>query len=247
MRITVEKPLFKSMMKSKVVIIEDIEFVLEIKAIKNLYIRVKKDGKAYVSVPKRLSQAQIQAMLLQHLPWVKAQLAKLLTMPKVQALQYQADEKHYLWGKAYALVLETNHKKAQAIIEDHRIILQSNGDLTTEQKIKLLDHLYRTELQAVLPELISQWEEKMQVQSSEWRLKKMKTRWGTCNTRAKRIWLNTELAKYPFLHLEYVLVHELVHLLERSHNHRFKAFMTEFIPDWAERKQALNLFAMKFC
>ena len=235
------------MAKNNSVIIEDIEFVLDVKAIKNLYIRVKKDGKAYVSVPKRLSQSQIQITLMSHLPWVKAQLTKLSGLPIVPALQYQSGEIHSLWGKSYSLLLETDHKKAQAIVQDDHIILQSNGDLTIEQKIKLLDSLYRTEIQKVMPEMIVQWEEKMQVQSSEWRLKKMKTRWGTCNTRAKRIWLNTELAKYPLECLEYVLVHELVHLLERSHNHRFKALMTQFLPDWPVRKKLLNSLAMKMC
>lgn len=235
------------MAKNSSVIIEDIEFVLDIKSIKNLYIRVKKDGKAYVSVPKKLSQSQIQITLMSHLPWVKAQLTKLSALPIVSELQYQSGEIHSLWGKSYSLSLETDHKKAQAIVQDDHIILQSNGDLTIEQKIKLLDGLYRTEIQKVMPEMIMQWEEKMQVQSSEWRLKKMKTRWGTCNTHAKRIWFNTELAKYPLECLEYVLVHELVHLLERSHNHRFKALMTQFMPDWPVRKNQLTSLAMKMC
>ncbi|WP_077927243.1 M48 family metallopeptidase [Wohlfahrtiimonas populi] len=233
------------MTKHSSVIIEDIEFILDVKAIKNLYIRVKKDGKAYVSVPKRLPQTQIQMTLLSHLPWVKAQLAKLSSLSIKPELEYQSGEIHCLWGKSYPLLLETDHKKAEAFMRDDQMILQSNGDLTLEQKVKLLDNLYRMEIQKIMPTLILQWEETMQVQSSEWRLKKMKTRWGTCNTRAKRIWLNTELAKYPLECLEYVLVHELVHLLERSHNHRFKAFMTTFLPDWPVRRKLLNSLAMK--
>ena len=235
------------MTKNSSVIIEDIEFVLDLKSIKNLYIRVKKDGKAYVSVPKRLSQIQIQMTLHSHLPWVKAQLAKLSSLPIKPEPEYQSGDIHSLWGKSYSLLLEAHHPKAQVIIQDDRIVLQSSSDLTLEQKMKLLDSLYRTEIQKVMPALIIEWEETMQVQSSEWRLKKMKTRWGTCNTRAKRIWLNTELAKYPLECLEYVLVHELVHLLERSHNHRFKALMTTFLPDWPVRRKLLNSLAMKMC
>lgn len=235
------------MPQNRSVIIEDIEFILMLKPIKNLYIRVKKDGKAYVSVPKRLSQAQLQMTLLSHLPWVKAQLAKLSSLPIAAALQYQSGEVHRLWGKSFILQLSTDHSKANVVVQGDHIILQSNGDLALEQKIKVLDSFYRTEIQKVMPEMILQWEEKMHVQSSEWRLKKMKTRWGTCNTRVKRIWLNTELAKYPLECLEYVLVHELVHLLERSHNHRFKALMTEFLPEWPMRKQLLHQWAMKTC
>lgn len=247
MRITVEKFVCQSMIKNKRIIIENIEFIVEIKPIKHLYIRVKQDGKAYASVPKRLTEAQIQAALASHLSWVQAQLAKVSALPEKQVLQYQTNEPHSLWGKTYHLALETDHKKTQVVVVDDQIILQSHGDLSIEQKIKLLDNLYRDEIKKVMPDLISQWEDKMQVQSSEWRLKKMKTRWGTCNTRAKRIWLNTELAKYPPECLEYVLVHELVHLLERSHNHRFKAFMTMFLPNWPIRKKLLNSLAMKVC
>ncbi|MGL4675795.1 MAG: M48 family metallopeptidase, partial [Wohlfahrtiimonas sp.] len=178
------------MAKNSSMILEDIEFILDVKSIKNLYIRVKKDGKAYVSVPKKLSQKQVEITLLSHLPWVKAQLAKLSSLQIKPELEYQSGEIYSLWGKSYVLLLETNHKKVEALIRDDHIVVQSNGDLTLEQKIKLLDNLYRTEIQKIMPALILQWEETMQVQSSEWRLKKMKTRWGTCNTRVKRIWLN---------------------------------------------------------
>lgn len=233
------------MAKDTSIMIEEIEFVLITKPIKNLYIRVKKDGKAHVSVPKHLSQKHLHAVLSSYLPWVKAQLLKLSTLPEAQVVSYITGETHYLWGKPYILQWEKQHKRAQAILQEDKIILQSKDELSMAERMKLLDQLYRSEIESIMPALITQWENRMQVQSSQWRLKKMKTRWGTCNTQAKRIWLNTELAKYPLECFEYVLVHELVHLLERSHNHRFKAFMTEFLPDWQSRKTTLNQLAMK--
>lgn len=235
------------MAQESLVIIEEIEFILSIKSIKNLYIRVKKDGKAYVSIPKKLTKAQVQSTLLAHLPWVKAQKDKLSALPEIKENLYESGEIYHLWGKAYFLQIEDSHKGSQAIMRNDHIILQANADTTIEQRIKLLDNLYREELNLVIPQLMKKWEERIQVKVSQWRLKKMKTRWGTCNTQAKRIWLNTELAKYPSECLEYVLVHELVHLLERSHNHRFKAFMTEFLPDWPMRKKNLNNLAIKVC
>lgn len=233
------------MTKNIAVIIDDIEFVLTVKSIKNLYIRVKKDKKAYVSVPKRFTKAQLNEVLHAHVPWVKAQLAKMADLPENSVCEYLTGETHYLWGKECSLIVEENHNKNSVFLNGAEIILQTKGELTIEQRAKLLDIFYREQLTQVIPELMAEWENRMDVQASEWRLKTMKTRWGTCNTRAKRIWLNTELAKYPFECFEYVLVHELVHLLERSHNHRFHAFMTQFLPDWPARKKALNHLAAK--
>lgn len=235
------------MAKETVLIIEDVEFILHTKPIKNLYIRVKKDGKAHVSVPKRLTKEQVKTALLTHLSWVKTQQGKLEALPNVEPNNYDAGETHYLWGKAYILKVETGYRIAQAVICDQEIVLQMSEESSTEYREKLLDALYRNELNKVIPNMMLEWENHMQVKASEWRLKKMKTRWGTCNTVAKRIWLNTELAKYPVESLEYVLVHELVHLFERSHNHRFKALMTQFLPDWPMRKVNLNRLAMKMC
>lgn len=227
------------------IVLEDVEFVLHKKRIKNLYIRIKPDGKAYVSVPKRLTQAELNKALMIHLPWAKAQLAKLQIIVDKEANQFQTGETHYLWGKPYTLEIKLTHQKPMVQCQEDKLILLIKDNFSTEQREKLLEDYYRAELNAVIPELIQHWENTMGVKASEWRLKKMKTRWGTCNTRAKRIWLNVELAKYPFECFEYVLVHELVHLLERSHNARFKAFMSEFLPDWPTRKKVLNQLALK--
>jgi predicted metal-dependent hydrolase len=111
---------------------------------------------------------------------------------------------------------------------------------TREQRRKVLTEWYRRQLKQLLPALIEKWQPIIDVEVKAWGVKQMKTRWGTCNIPAQRIWLNLELIKKPLNCLEYVVVHEMVHLLERHHNARFKAYMDEFLPHWREHKFALN-------
>ena len=110
----------------------------------------------------------------------------------------------------------------------------------SEQREQALTNWYRQQLKAELPKLIQKWERVIGVKTNDWGVKKMKTRWGTCNTQAKRIWLNLELIKKPPHCLEYVVVHELVHLLERGHGDRFQAYMSKFMPDWRTYEHELN-------
>lgn len=117
--------------------------------------------------------------------------------------------------------------------------LYVNGTATAEKKL-VLTKFYRDELKERIANLLPVWESKMGVTAAAWGVKKMKTKWGSCNTQAKRIWLNLELAKQPPECLEYILAHELVHLLERNHNERFKDYMDKLLPDWRERKDLLN-------
>ena len=111
---------------------------------------------------------------------------------------------------------------------------------TTLNKAKVVQAFYRQQLAEEVPKLLDKWLPRMAVQLQDWRVKQMKTKWGSCNIEASRLWLNLELAKKPHACLEYVLVHELVHLLERNHNARFMSYMDQFLPDWRERRELLN-------
>ncbi|MBA7537865.1 hypothetical protein ES705_30135 [subsurface metagenome] len=113
-------------------------------------------------------------------------------------------------------------------------------DTTQDKRKKFINEWYRSELKKIVPDIISKWEEKIGVQSNEFGIKKMRTKWGTCNTQAKRIWLNLELAKKPIECIEYIIVHELVHLLERKHNDRFISLMNKFMPKWRFHRDELN-------
>jgi hypothetical protein len=110
---------------------------------------------------------------------------------------------------------------------------------------KILDHWYRKELKEMIPPLIEKWQQIMSLQVNAWGVKKMKTRWGTCNTMARRIWINLELGKKPVQCLEYIVVHEMVHLLERKHNERFVAHMDKLLPQWRSLRNQLNSFPLR--
>ena len=117
--------------------------------------------------------------------------------------------------------------------------------MDTEQREKVLNEWYRRELKARIPPLIEKWEEIIGVQIAEWGVKRMKTKWGSCNIEARRIWFNLELAKKPLPCLEYIVVHEMVHILERHHNERFTSLMDAFLPSWRISRDELNRFPLK--
>ncbi|WP_345889040.1 SprT family zinc-dependent metalloprotease [Shewanella algae] len=149
-------------------------------------------------------------------------------------------ECHYLWGRRYRLNLVERSGKHEVKLGRGRLHLYVNTATTLENKALVLSSYYRERLKARIAELLSEMESKIGVTAADWGIKKMKTKWGSCNTQTKRIWLNLELAKKPPECLEYILVHELVHLLERNHNERFKTYMDRLLPDWRERKVLLN-------
>ncbi|MBE0998501.1 M48 family metallopeptidase, partial [Escherichia coli] len=145
-------------------------------------------------------------------------------------------ECHYLWGRRYRLNLIERSGKHEIKLGRGRLHLYVNPATTLENKALVLNSYYRDALKTRIAELLPVWEDKIGVKAADWGIKKMKTKWGSCNIQAKRIWLNLELAKKPPECLEYILVHELVHLLERNHNERFKGYMDKLLPDWRERR-----------
>jgi predicted metal-dependent hydrolase len=144
-------------------------------------------------------------------------------------------EKHFIFGEEYLLeVVESDLKRVAKplIIKDQIIELHIKKGLTKIEKSKILDNWHRAQLKKIIPNLIADYEPKMGVKVAEFGVKKMKTRWGTCSLQARRIWINLELVKRPMKCLEFIVVHEMVHLLERNHNKRFYALMDKFMPDW---------------
>ncbi|MBF4242637.1 M48 family metallopeptidase, partial [Vibrio anguillarum] len=160
--------------------------------------------------------------------------------PRQSDREMVSGECHYLWGRRYRLNLIERSGKHEIKLGRGRLHLYANTATTLENKALVLSSYYRDVLKARIAELLPVWEDKIGVKAADWGIKKMKTKWGSCNTQAKRIWLNLELAKKPPECLEYILVHELVHLLERNHNERFKGDMDRLLPDWRERRDLLN-------
>ncbi len=211
------------------------------KDIKNIHLSVyPPNGRVKIAAPLRMDVETIRIFAISKLGWIKRQQTKLRNQEREAPREYISRESHYYLGVRYLLkVVERDSKQSVAIKHDN-LILQVKPDTNAEQRQILLQEWYRAQLKALVPHYIAKWEKIMGVQVSEFGIKKMKTKWGTCNTAAKRIWINLELAKKPLECLEYIVVHEMVHLLERSHNARFIAYMNQFLPQWRNLKEELN-------
>jgi hypothetical protein len=153
---------------------------------------------------------------------------------------HMTGEVHDYLGQAYRLHVVEGKGKQQVVLTEHGLQMTVSAQTTLEKRAALMDAFYRATLKDMMPSLLAKWQPIMGVQANDWGIKAMKTRWGTCNTRDKRIWMSLMLAKSPPECIEYVLVHELTYLLERNHTPRFHALMTQFLPHWVELKQKLN-------
>lgn len=212
------------------------------KAIKNLHLGVYPPvGRVRVAAPLRVDDEAVRLAVISKLGWIRRQQARFLEQPRQSPRQMVTGESHYFQGRRYRLhVIEENaaprvQLKGNAALE---LYVRPGTDAAKRQAI--LNEWYRRELKALVPDLIARWEPVIGVQVTEWGVKKMKTKWGTCNIIARRVWLNLDLAKHPFRCLEYILVHEMVHLLERYHNDRFRHLMDQFLPSWRPRHEELN-------
>ena len=210
-----------------------------LKSIKNLNLAVLPFGKVRVSAPKKMKLENIKMFLLTKLGWIKKQQAKMLNQIIVEK-NYTNNEEHYFLGQKYLLQIVPNSKKPSVKVVDEQIILSVKANFTQLQIKNLLQKWYRSELIKIAWQLIAKWEKIMNLKISELQIRQMKTRWGSCHIGKKKITLNLELVKKPLHCLEYVVVHEMVHLLERSHNQRFKNYMTHYLPSWKAYKQELN-------
>ncbi|EKO3687467.1 M48 family metallopeptidase [Vibrio cholerae] len=221
--------------------IGSIAMQLNRKAIKNLHISVlPPDGRVRVSAPESMTETAIRMAVISRIPWIKKQQSDFAKQPRQSDREMVSGECHYLWGRRYRLNVVERAGKHEIKLGRGRLHLYVNPATTLENKALVLSSYYRDELKARIAELLPIWEDKIGVIAADWGVKKMKTKWGSCNIQAKRIWLNLELAKKPPECLEYILVHELVHLLERNHNERFKGYMDKLLPDWRERRDLLN-------
>lgn len=221
--------------------IGSIAMQLHRKAIKNLHISVlPPDGRVRVSAPEAMTDTAVRMAVVSRIPWIKKQQGDFAKQPRQSNRALVSGECHYLWGRRYRLNVVKRPGKHEIKLGRGRLHLYTSADTTTENKARVLNAFYRDALKTRIEELLSTWQRKIGVSTEDWGVKKMKTKWGSCNTQAKRLWLNLELAKKPPECLEYILVHELVHLLERKHNERFKAHMDKLLPDWRERRDLLN-------
>lgn len=212
------------------------------KPIKNLHLGVyPPDGMVRVSVPLHITDDNVRLAVISRLSWIKKQQAKFQAQPRQSEREMVIGESHYFFGKRYRLEVIERRGKHEIVIKNNSTLqLFVNPGTTTANRTKVLREWYRQQLKARIPNLLNHWEPIIGKQTTAWGVKKMKTRWGSCNIEKCRILLNLELAKKPVECLEYVLVHELVHLLERKHNDRFKGLMDKFLPSWRMRRDILK-------
>lgn len=218
------------------------------KAIKNLHLNVlPPEGRVRLSVPFNTSEQAIRLAIIHKLVWIKKQQADFQSQPRQSSREMTSGESHYLWGQRYRLAItEASGKHAVTIKGNTKIEIAVAKSTSIENRLKLLNGLYRQKMQESLAKLLPMWQEKLGVESQCVGIKKMKTKWGSCNIQAKRLWLNLELAKKPPECMEYILVHELVHLIERHHNERFRTIMDKHMPDWRERRNLLNSLPLAY-
>ena len=212
------------------------------KDIKNFYIGVHPpDGRVRVSAPLHFNTDAIQMAVISRLGWIRRQQAAFERQERQSQREFVTGESHYFRGRRYRLdVVEQDAPSKIWLPNNTKIALSVRPGADRKAREAVIQRWYRQHLRTQLPPLLEKWEPKLGVSVNEVRIRKMKTLWGSCNVEAKRIWLNLELAKKPESCLVYVLVHEMVHLLERDHSDRFHALMDRFLPQWRIYQDQLN-------
>lgn len=223
-----------------------IEALVIRKPIKNVHLCVLPPlGKVRVTAPINMKDDAIRTLIATKIPWIKKNRIKFESQSRQTAREYVSGESHFFLGARYRLTLLSEDRPPMVEIKGKsKIILHVRPRSSLAKREEVMKEWYRAELKKITERLISKWEKRIGVQTHSWGVKRMKTRWGTCNQESKSIWLNLELAKKPPNCIEYVIVHELVHLLERKHNERFVQLMNKYLPKWRSRKEELNQFIL---
>ena len=211
------------------------------KRIKNIYLRVKPDGRALLSAPMRMTREEIDAFLRARTGWLQKNIAAAKSHPPLAPASAATGETLYLWGRPHVLIVrEIPGCRPHAAKDGARILLTVRPGTDAPHRAALLRKILRAELEKAIARRLPAIERLTGLHAEEWRTKDMKTRWGTCNIRDKRIWINLQLVHHPEICLDYILLHELLHLVEKYHNARFYGLMTKFMPEWRKVREMLN-------
>lgn len=212
------------------------------KDIKNLHLGVyPPHGRVRVAAPLVVSDEAVRLAVIDKLGWIKRQRTKFAEQPRQSHRQMVNGESHYFLGRRYRLRVHEQVGPAHVALRGIASLdLFTRPGTSPEQREAILSQWYRDQLKVLIPRLLEKWQPRVRVQVAAWGVKKMKTKWGSCNVDSRRVWLNLELAKKPLQCLEYIVVHELVHLLERHHNERFTALMDGLMPSWRAHRRELN-------
>lgn len=208
---------------------------------KNMYLRVKNDGRAVLSAPLGLPRADIDAFLAAHAAWLRKTVETVQRRPPEAPVHTATGETLYLWGAPHVLVVrEVPGALPRAKKDGARIVLTVRPGTDAAHRAAVLKEILRAELERAIAARLPVIERLTGLHAREWRTKDMKTRWGTCNIQARRVWINLQLAAKPPVCLTYVMLHEILHLAERGHNRRFYALMDRYMPEWRQVRQLLE-------
>lgn len=211
------------------------------KAIKNLHLGVyPPEGRVRVAAPLTVSDAAVRLAVIGKLGWIKRQKAKFANQPRQSQREMVSGESQYFLGRRYRLRVIEQPGAGKVVLRNQTMELQVRPGTSAEQREQVVQRWYRQQLRQLLAPLLERWQPILGVAVAYCGIKKMKTKWGSCNAHARRIWLNLELAKKPVPCIEYLVVHELVHLLVRHHDDRFLTLMDQHLPQWRQQRQELN-------
>jgi hypothetical protein len=219
----------------------DVVVALTRKDVKHVHLTVHPpNGRVTLVAPHSTRTEVARAYAITKLSWIRHQRVKLSAQARETPRQFVDRESHYLWGRRYLLSVAEVGEKPQVLLGHRRMKLQIRPGSSTHKRAEVVHEWHKAQLHAVVPGLINKWEAKLGVRVSVYFLQRMKTKWGSCNPHKRHIRLNTELVKKPKDLLEYVVVHEMAHLLEPSHNERFVAVLDRHWPQWRESRAELN-------
>lgn len=212
-----------------------------LKDIKNVHLSVYPPlGRVRIAAPTRMKMETIRLYAISKLGWIKQQQKLLLAQEREAPREFIERESHYVWGKRYLLKVR-EHDAPPTIELKHRVmVLTVRSAKDRDRSLKIVDDWYREQLKIKIMELIAKWEPILSVRVEGYYVQRMKTKWGSCNATARTIRINSELAKKPLECLEYLVVHEMIHIIEPTHNAHFHVLMNRFMPNWKQCRQALN-------
>jgi predicted metal-dependent hydrolase len=219
----------------------DISIQLTRKAVKHVHLSVHPpEGRVSLVVPTSTRAEVARAYAISKLAWIRTQRAKFSKQARENPRRFITRETHYLWGRRYLLSVEQQDAKPSVRLDHRRIILVVRPGSTQTVRARVMHEWHKTLLHQIVPRLIAKWESRLGLRVAGYFLQRMKTKWGGCNHRAGHIRLNTELVKKPKDLLEYVIVHEMAHIIEPTHSDRFIAILGEYYPPWREARAELN-------
>ncbi len=224
--------------------VSEISAEVEWKEIKNVHLTVyPPDARIHVSAPLSMSEESVRLFLVTKLPWIRRRIEQIITQNRQTPREYVSGENHYYKGYRYRLKVVYHEAAPRVEVQGSEYIaLYVRESSTLERRAEILREWYRAQFKKILLELIAKWENILDVKVNKWAVKQMKTLWGSCNHRTRNVLFNLELIKKPYHCIEYIVVHELLHIKVRLHNEEFISLLTGYIPNWHALKEELNEF-----